>query len=111
SRKDSTASSYWKLCNAVRPRRNAGCAEAAPELGKRIGGEASSRTSANAVTAPMLASASVSLADATRRRFLGASAAAAVGTLFAAPAETRVGLVPFVGEGGFPLETTVGAGL
>jgi DMSO/TMAO reductase YedYZ molybdopterin-dependent catalytic subunit len=60
----------------------------------------------------------------TRRRFLEASAAAAVATwlgpagpLGAAPrgsargGETRLGTLPFVDEGAFPLERTVGAGL
>ena len=61
---------------------------------------------------------------ATRRRFLGASAGAALGTWLAplepavlrAPAaanggERLLGTLPFVGEGPFPLETTIGAGL
>jgi len=61
---------------------------------------------------------------ATRRRFLGASAGAALGTWLAplAPAvlgaraasnggERLLGTLPFVGEGTFPLDTTVGAGL
>jgi DMSO/TMAO reductase YedYZ molybdopterin-dependent catalytic subunit len=61
---------------------------------------------------------------ATRRRFLGASAGAALGT-WLAPAEPavlralaaanggdrRLGTLPFVGEGTFPLDTSVGAGL
>jgi len=46
----------------------------------------------------------------TRRRFLEAAAGAAV-TAWVAPGEKRLGTVPFVGEGDFPLETTVGAGL
>jgi DMSO/TMAO reductase YedYZ molybdopterin-dependent catalytic subunit len=61
---------------------------------------------------------------ATRRRFLGASAGAALGT-WLAPLEPSVlraraasnggdrllGTLPFVGEGTFPLDTAVGAGL
>ena len=55
-------------------------------------------------------------APATRRRFLEASARAAVATWLArveAPAsDARVAeTVPFVGEGAFPVETTIGAGL
>jgi DMSO/TMAO reductase YedYZ molybdopterin-dependent catalytic subunit len=61
---------------------------------------------------------------ATRRRFLGASAGAALGTWLAPldPAvlgalaasnggERLLGTLPFVGEGPFPLESTIGAGL
>src|SRR5882762_8957915 len=59
----------------------------------------------------------------TRRRFLEASAGAAVATWLAPVAaalsqgsatgegESSLGTVPFVGEGDFPLERTVGAGL
>src|SRR2546422_4201176 len=60
---------------------------------------------------------------ATRRRFLGASAGAARGA-WLAPLERAVlraravpggerllGTLPFVGEGTFPLDTTVGGGL
>ena len=49
---------------------------------------------------------------ATRRRFLATSAGAAVATWLAPEAGERLlGTVPFVGEGAFPLEKTVGAGL
>jgi DMSO/TMAO reductase YedYZ molybdopterin-dependent catalytic subunit len=56
---------------------------------------------------------------ATRRRFLEASAGAAAAAWLAAledagassNGERRLGTVPFVGEGAFPLDTTVGAGL
>lgn len=50
---------------------------------------------------------------ATRRRFLGASAGAALGAWLAplTGGEKPLGTVPFVGEGTFPLDTTVGAGL
>ncbi len=47
---------------------------------------------------------------ATRRRFLGASAGALVAT-WLAPLEGLVETVPFSGEGSFPLERTIGAGL
>jgi DMSO/TMAO reductase YedYZ molybdopterin-dependent catalytic subunit len=46
----------------------------------------------------------------TRRRFLEASAAAAIAPWFALD-ERRREIVPFAGEGAFPLDTTVGAGL
>jgi DMSO/TMAO reductase YedYZ molybdopterin-dependent catalytic subunit len=64
-----------------------------------------------------------SISAATRRRFLEASAGAAVATWLAptvaalsqasatAGGERLLGTVPFMGEGDFPLETTVGAGL
>ena len=49
---------------------------------------------------------------ATRRRFLEASAGAAIAAWLAPRSTERLlGLVPFVGEGPFPLETTIGAGL
>jgi len=57
---------------------------------------------------------------ATRRRFLGASAGAALGTWLASVesalaaairGETLLGTLPFVGEGAFPLDATVGSGL
>jgi DMSO/TMAO reductase YedYZ molybdopterin-dependent catalytic subunit len=50
---------------------------------------------------------------ASRRRFLGASAGAALGTWLAPPptGEKLLGTLPFLGEGGFPLGTIVGAGL
>ena len=49
---------------------------------------------------------------ATRRRFLEASAGAAIAAWLAPGSTERLlGLVPFVGEGPFPLETTIGAGL
>jgi DMSO/TMAO reductase YedYZ molybdopterin-dependent catalytic subunit len=66
----------------------------------------------------------VSTTDPTRRRFLEASVAAAVATWLApvdgagshsgaSPkgGERRLGTLPFVDEGRFPLDTTVGAGL
>jgi DMSO/TMAO reductase YedYZ molybdopterin-dependent catalytic subunit len=56
-----------------------------------------------------------------RRRFLGASAAAALGTCLAPSVrrlgaasdggERVLGTLPFLDEGAFPLETTIGAGL
>lgn len=61
--------------------------------------------------------------DATRRGFLATSAAAAVGAwlgpatdalcreLAAGNGERLLGMVPFVGEGSFPVEKTIGAGL
>ncbi len=45
-----------------------------------------------------------------RRRFLEASAAAAVGA-WLGPFAKLPGIVPFAGEGSFPLERTIGAGL
>ena len=48
---------------------------------------------------------------ATRRRFLATSAGAAVAWLAPEAGERLLGTVPFVGEGAFPLEKTVGAGL
>ena len=49
---------------------------------------------------------------ATRRRFLEASVGAAIATWLAPRSSERLlGRVPFVGEGAFPLETTIGAGL
>src|SRR5213593_4334078 len=131
SRKASTASSYWKLWRAVTPRRKAGCAAAEPELGKRTGDKTTSATSASGATAAMLAppwKASCRLRPvtptaATRRRFLGASAGAALGTwldprdpallraLASNGSERLRGTLPFVGEGTFPLGRTVGAGL
>jgi DMSO/TMAO reductase YedYZ molybdopterin-dependent catalytic subunit len=49
--------------------------------------------------------------DATRRRFLEASAGAAIAAILPLPAERVLGTLPFVGEGSFPVEETVGAGL
>jgi DMSO/TMAO reductase YedYZ molybdopterin-dependent catalytic subunit len=46
----------------------------------------------------------------TRRRFLGASVGAALAPWLAA-ADSRRGTVPFVGEGGFPVDATIGRGL
>jgi DMSO/TMAO reductase YedYZ molybdopterin-dependent catalytic subunit len=77
-------------------------------------------TSANGRTLAMLACALVSpTTRTTRRRFLQASAGAAAAAWWAAVedarassnGERRLGTVPFVGEGAFPLDTTVGAGL
>jgi DMSO/TMAO reductase YedYZ molybdopterin-dependent catalytic subunit len=77
-------------------------------------------TSANGRTLAMLACAFVSpTTRTTRRRFLQASAGAAAAAWWAAledarassNGERRLGTVPFVGEGAFPLDTTVGAGL
>jgi len=58
----------------------------------------------------------VSSGGATRRRFLEAAAGAAAATWLAPAArsaapERRLGTVPFVGEGTFPVDTTIGAGL
>lgn len=53
-------------------------------------------------------------APATRRLFLEASAGAAVAAWLASPSNAATptrGVVPFVGEGPFPLDKTVGAGL
>ena len=53
-------------------------------------------------------------APATRRRFLEASAGVAAAAWLASPSSAATpnrGGVPFVGEGAFPLDTTVGAGL
>src|SRR5712691_729453 len=124
SRKASTASSYWKLCRAVTPRRNEGCAAGGPELGKTMGDRRTRATRASGATAPMLAPPPkrscrlerVSSGGATRRRFLEAAAGAAAATWLAPAArsaapERRLGTVPFVGEGTFPVDTTIGAGL
>jgi DMSO/TMAO reductase YedYZ molybdopterin-dependent catalytic subunit len=45
-----------------------------------------------------------------RRRFLEASVGA-IAAAWRAPGERVLGTVPFVGEGSFPLDTTIGAGL
>src|SRR5262249_55275514 len=125
SRKSSRASSYWKLCSAVTPRRNGACAAAEPEFGKRMGARRSSARSAKAPTAAMLACGLVAAGD-TRRRFLEAAGTAAVATWLAPIARAAaaagiagpavgdgeiLGTLPFVGEGEFPLEATVGHGL